>query len=93
MKRHLYGAPFVFATKIGEATMCARPARPLCADQLTPHDVAGGSITSGENLWRIWIVQITPDRVIGDRPAKLNKLLKKAAKTYGPYTEGGWVRF
>ena len=76
MKRHLYGAPFVFARKIGEAIMCARPARPLCADQPTPHDVAGGSITSGENLWRIWIVQITPDRVIGNRSDETAKFIE-----------------
>ena len=38
MKRHPYGTPFVFATKIGGYTMCGGRAGTLCADQVTPRD-------------------------------------------------------
>ena len=42
MKRHLYGAPFV-----RKENRRGHYVRPLSADQ-TPHNIAGGSITSGE---------------------------------------------
>ena len=36
---------------------------------------------------------VTPPDVTGDRPAKQDKLLKKVAKTYGPFTEWEWIEF
>ena len=57
----------------------------LLADRLTPPGVRKNN--------GVYTQSRMPPDVTGDRPAKQDKLLKKVAKTYGPFTEWEWIEF
>ena len=74
--------------------MCARPATTLCADQMTPHGVGEDWITSGEKIFgESGLYRLRQIASSGTGRTKQLNSSKSVAKTYGPFTEGGWITF